>query len=96
MVLPDAQISAIFEEIPQLVILHATRQQLQHEGIDNVDYLFDSDKCTPKQVADNLRRPGGQSTNRNTIFIEGETIPNPPFAFGSKSQMNLLAACNLI
>ena len=59
MVLTGAKITSFFEEITQVAISHETRIKLQEEGIDDIDDIADFDKYTLKQVADNLRRPGG-------------------------------------
>jgi hypothetical protein len=60
MVLTAAQTTAFFELPAQMAIAHDMRSQLQQEGIDNVVDLADFEKDTLKQVADNLRRPGGR------------------------------------
>ena len=79
-----------------MAIPAATRIQLQEEGIDTVNDLVDFDKDTLKQVADNLRRPGGRVPDPDPGAAAGATIPTPLFVFGAKSQMRLLAACDLV
>jgi hypothetical protein len=96
MVLTAAQITAFFESPAGMPIPHETRIQLQEEGIDDVGDLVDFDKETLKQVADNLRRPGGRVPNPDPGAAAGAMIPTPPFVFGAKSQMRLLAACDLV
>jgi hypothetical protein len=96
MVLTAAQITVFFESPAGMAIPHETRMQLQEEGIDDVSDLADFDKDTLKQVADNLRRPGGRVPNPDPGAVAGAMIPTPPFVFGAKSQMRLLAACDLI
>ena len=96
MVLTAAQITAFFELPAGMAIPHATRIQLQEEGIDDVGDLVDFDKETLKQVADNLRRPGGRVPNPDPGAPPGAMISTPPFVFGAKSQMRLLAACDLV
>ena len=59
MVLTANQTRAFFENGAQMAIPDATIVQLQAEGISTVDDLLDFDKETLKQVAYNLRRPGG-------------------------------------
>lgn len=96
MVLTVAQITAFFEQPDQMAIPGATRLQLQQEGIETVDDLVDFDKVTLKQVAENLRRPGGRVPDTDPGAAPGATIPTPAFVFGAKSQMRLLAACDLV
>ena len=96
MVLTAAQITAFFQQPGQMAIPPATRTQLQEEGIDTVLDLADFDKDTLKQVADNLRRPGGRVPDPDPGAAAGATIPTLTFVFGAKSQMRLLAACDLV
>jgi hypothetical protein len=96
MVLTAAQITAFFQQPGQMAIPPATRTQLREEGIDTVLDLADFDKDTLKQVADNLRRPGGRVPDPDPGAAAGATIPTPTFVFGAKSQMRLLAACDLV
>ena len=77
-------------------IPHATVQQLQQEGITTVDDLAEFDKDCMKQVAENLRRPGGRIPDPNPHAAPGATIPTPPFVFGAKSQKRLQVACDLV
>jgi hypothetical protein len=95
MVLTAAQTTAFFEQPAQMAIPHATRVQLQQEGIDHDVDLADFEKDTLKQVADNLRRPGGRVPDTDPGAAAGATILTPSFVFGAKSQMWLLAACDL-
>ncbi len=90
MVLTAAQITAFFQQPGQMAIPPATRTQLREEGIDTVLDLADFDKDTLKQVADNLRRPGGRVPEPDPGAAAGATIPTPTSVFGSKSQMRLL------
>ena len=73
-----------------------TMIQLRNEGINNVADLIDFNKDTLKQVADNLRRPGGRIPDPAANAAAGATIPTSPFIFGAKSQKRLLAACDLV
>jgi hypothetical protein len=100
MVLTAAQTTAFFENDDQMAIPHGTVVQLAQEGIDTVDDLLDFDKDSLKQVADNLRRPGGRipdplAGQPNGPPV-GATLPTPPFVFGAKSQKRLLVACDLV
>ena len=79
MVLTGAKITSFFEEITQVAISHETRIKLQEEGIDDIDDIADFDKYTLKQVADNLRRPGGWVPDPDTGATRGSTSPSPPF-----------------
>ena len=79
-----------------MAIPHATVLQVSHEGIDTVSDLAEFDKSPLKQIADNLRRPGGRIADPSPGAGAGATIPTPPFVFGAKSQMRMEVACNLI
>jgi hypothetical protein len=86
MVLTGAQMTSFFESNDQMGIPHSTVLQLQDEGISTVDDLSDFDKDTLKQVADNLRHPGGRIQDPTPGAVVGATIPTPPFVFGAMSQ----------
>ena len=58
-------------------------------GISGVDDLADFDKDSLKQLADNLRRPGGCIPDPNPAAVAGATIPTPAFVFGAKSQASV-------
>ena len=96
MVLTYAKFVAFFEDDDQMEIPETMRIQIQQKGIDNPSNIdnFDKDKFT--QGATNLRHPGGRipvpDPNTSTVG----TILEPPFIYGSKFQMRLLATCNLL
>ena len=69
MVLTVAQMTTFFEHVEQMGIPHATVVQLQSKGIDVVTDLADFDKDSLQQLADNLRRPGGQVPDPNPTWI---------------------------
>lgn len=96
MVLTNAQIAAFFEQANNMALPNATVVQLQAEGIDDPEDLTDFDKDSMKQVAENLRNPGGRIPNPDPGAAPGSTIPRPLFVFGAKSQKRLLEACDLI
>ena len=77
-------------------IPRATVTQLANEGIVTVEDLEDFDGESIKQIANNLRRPGGRVRDPTPGAARGATIPTPPFVFRSKSQMRLEVATNLI
>ena len=79
-----------------MAIPHDTVVELNNEGIVTVEDLADFDRESLKQVADNLRRPGGRIPDPTPGATRGATIPKPPFVFGSKSQTRLGVACQLI
>ena len=79
-----------------MAIPHATVIQLQQEGISQVSDLADFDKSAILQITENLRKPGDRIPNPDPGADPGATIPRPPFVFGAKSQMRVLAACDLI
>ena len=96
MVLTNAQITAFFEDADQMAIPAETRAQMINEGIQAVEDLVDFDKEALKQVASNLRRPGGRVADPNPGADPGATIPIPAFIFGAKSQLRLSAAADLL
>ena len=74
----------------------ATFAPLAGEGITNPEDLPDFDKDSLRQVAENLRNPGGKIPNPDPNAPLGATIARPPFVFGAKSQKRLLEACDII
>ena len=60
MVLTNAQIQNFFEHNANMAFEVDTINQLTFEGINNPSDLADFDKETMKQVADNMRNPGGR------------------------------------
>ena len=77
-------------------ILNATVVQLANEGIATVADLLDFDKESLRQIADNLRRPGGRVPDPTPGAPSGVSIPQPPYVFGAKLQMRLEVACKLV
>ena len=74
----------------------ATVTQLGNEGIVSVSDLAEFTEDSIKHIAENLRRPTGRVADPDPNAAEGATIPQPPFTFGAKSQMRLVAAADLI
>ena len=60
MVLTNAQKTSFFEDALKMSIPHATVVELANEGIKEPSDLSEFDTSTIKQIADNLRRPGGR------------------------------------
>ena len=58
--------------------------------------IFDFDKDTIQQVADNLQRPGGRIPDPTSKKLTGATILIPHFFLGEKSQKQLLTACDIV
>lgn len=96
MVLTAAQTAAFFGDAAQMGLPAATIAQLANEGIVAVDDLADFDKSTLKQLAENLRRPGGRVPDPDPNAPAGATIPTPSFVFGAKSQKRISVACDLV
>lgn len=96
MVLTAAETTAFFEAADQMNLPPATRAQLATEGIVEVSDLAEFNETSLKQLADNLRRPGGRIPDPNDNAVPGATIPTPPFIFGAKSQKRLLVATDLM
>ena len=89
--------TAFFTEAAQMGLTDATRAQIATEGIVVVDDLQDFDKETFRQLADNLRRPGGRVLHPDAAQAAlGVTIPTPPFVFGAGSQKRLTVMANLV
>lgn len=99
-----AQTLLFFEANDQMAIPPRTLAQLRNEGIHTVDDLSEFDKDTLKQIADNLRRPGGRVQDPNYVQPDPmpdpppavPTVATPPFIFGAKSQKPLQVACELV
>ena len=96
MVLTAAQTTAFFHDGDQMGIPQATVAQLQIEGVMTISDLADFEKETLQQMADNLRKPGGQVPDPNPAAAAGATILTPPFVFSAKSQHHLTVACELV
>ena len=96
MVLTANQVTTFFRDNAQTGIPNATVIQLQAEGITTVSDLVDFNKETLKQVADNLRRPGGRVPDPTVNAAAGATIATPAFVFGAKSQKRLQSACDIV
>ena len=74
-------------------IPQATVNRMQQEGITSVDDLIDFDDKSIKQLAENMRKPGGHVPDPAG---GGGMIPTPPFPFGIRSQKRLIVACELV
>ena len=96
MVLTNAQTTAFFDDADQMAIPAATRAQMVNDGAQAVEDLVEFNKEALKQVASNLRRPGGRVSDPNPGADPGATIPTPSFVFGAKSQLRLSAAADLL
>ena len=79
-----------------MAILNDTRIQLQQEGIEHLSDLLDFDKEALRQIAENLRRPGGRVPNPDPTTARGDTILTLLFVFGVKSQIHLRAATHIM
>ena len=95
MPLTNAQTVAFFTNGAQMGIPANTFAQLENEGITTPNDLIDFDDTALKQLAENLRRPGGQVPIDPADPAAG-MVNTPPFVFGAKSQKRLSVACNLV
>eukprot|EP00957_Ditylum_brightwellii_P100074 7626641-Ditylum_brightwellii.AAC.1 len=72
--------------------------QLGQEGIKKIEDLAEFSKDNWKQVAENLKRPGGQM--RNLDKEQGNnnpsTIPQTPYPFGVRTRKRLQEASELM
>ena len=96
MVLSVTQTNAFMENGDQMGITHDTVKQLQKEGISVVADLIEFDKSTINQIAANIRRPAGRTTDPTPWAAPGETIHTPHFEFGEKLQKSLVVAAQLL
>ena len=96
MVFTAAQTTSFFEDADQMALEQNTHIELSNQGIDNVDDLKEFDKESLKMVADSLSNPGGRVPNPDPAAPAGSTIPRPPFVFGAKSRLRLIAACDTV
>ena len=96
MVLTDNQVRALFQADNQMAIPVATIVKLVQEEIEHQDHLQDFDKDSLKDVANNIRNPGGRIPHPDTNAQENATISTPHFVFGAKSQKKMLEACELV
>ena len=88
--------TTFFKHQEQMGIPHDTVVQLQQEGVTGIADLTNFDKESLKQLANNLRRPGGWVPDPNPTAVAGAMIPAPAFIFGAKSQARLSVACDLV
>ena len=96
MVLTDAQITAFFEDDSQMVITEVTGIQLHQEGSNKPINIVEFDKDIFKQVANNLRHPGGRIPDPDPNSDTGATIMMTPFIFLANSYIPILTACNML
>eukprot|EP00957_Ditylum_brightwellii_P076898 5845114-Ditylum_brightwellii.AAC.1 len=75
-----------------------TLVQVSHEGIKKVEDLAEFSKESWKQVADNLKRPGGWMTNLDKEPGDGNplTVAQTLYPFGVRTQKRLLEASELM
>ena len=92
MVLTANQVRAFFHADKQMAIPVVTIVQLVQEGIEHPDDLQDFDKDSLKDVANNLRNPGGRIHHTYPNAQANVTISTRPFVFGVKSQKRMLEA----
>eukprot|EP00957_Ditylum_brightwellii_P018757 1410149-Ditylum_brightwellii.AAC.1 len=72
-------------------------EELGKEGIKEVEDLVEFAKKTWKQVADNLKHPGGQIKNLDSRANKNHVmVPQTPYLFGAKTQKRLLKASKLM
>ena len=96
MVLRANQVRAFFHADNQMEISVVTIVQLVQEGIEHPEDLQDFDKDSLKDVANNLRNPGGRIPHRDPNAQANATISTPYVVFGVKSQKRMLEACDLV
>ena len=75
---------------------HNTRVQLQYKDIKDASNLVDFTDEAMAMINQSLRRPGGRTQDPDPNTTSGATIPTPPFMLGAKSQMHIIAACDIM
>ena len=96
MVLTNTQTMTFFTGTNQMAIPAATVTQLAQEGVGVVGDLEEFSESNLKQIAENLKRPGGRVPDPAAGASQGATIPTPPFIFGVKSLMRLTVASKIV
>ena len=83
-----------FTSTEQMEVRKETLILLTHEGIKKVEDLAEFSKENWKQVAENLKRPGGRMANPDKEPGDNNpsTIAQTPYPFGVKTQKRLLEA----
>eukprot|EP00957_Ditylum_brightwellii_P036802 2787156-Ditylum_brightwellii.AAC.1 len=78
-------------------VIKETLTQSGLEGIKKVEDLTEFSKENWKQVAENLKRPGGQMKNSDKVQGDknASTIPKTPYPFGVRTQKRLQEASEL-
>eukprot|EP00957_Ditylum_brightwellii_P085223 6480812-Ditylum_brightwellii.AAC.1 len=73
-----------FTNAKQMEVMKETLTQLGHEGIKKVEDLAEFSKDNWKQVAENLKRPGGRMKNPDKEHgnKNPSTIAQTPYPFG--------------
>ena len=93
MVLTANQLIHFFEDEDQMGIPRPTRLQIREEGIRTVEDLEDFDDNFLKQLATNLKKPGGRIADPAN---PGQTIPAEAFSYPTKLQKRMAVACKLV
>ena len=83
MPLTAGQTTSFFTNAGQMALVAATRNQIQVEGITQVEDLAELDDKSFDQLVANLRKPAGRVPDPAN---PGSTMPTPAFSFGVKSQ----------
>eukprot|EP00957_Ditylum_brightwellii_P140884 10731745-Ditylum_brightwellii.AAC.1 len=91
------QTTFFFTNTKQMKVTKETLAQLGLEGIKKVGDLAKFSKDNWKQVAENLKRPGGQMRNPDKVHGNNNpsTIPQTPYPFGVRTQKRLQEALEL-
>eukprot|EP00957_Ditylum_brightwellii_P053781 4073760-Ditylum_brightwellii.AAC.1 len=78
------QTTFFFTNAKHLEVTKGTLAQLGHEGIKKVEDLTEFSKDNWKQVAENLKRPGGRMKNPDKEHSNNNPsmIPQTPYPFG--------------
>ena len=93
MALANRQTTQFFTEETQMVMVAATHERLQEEGIAMADDSAEFHPEDIEQVDKTLRKPVGCIVDPDN---DNAMIPTPPFQFGACSIEQLPKPCHLV
>eukprot|EP00957_Ditylum_brightwellii_P158997 12101843-Ditylum_brightwellii.AAC.1 len=94
--LNKTQTNTFFMSSKQMEVTKETLAQLGKEGIKDVEDLAEFSKEIWKQVAENLKHPGGWMKNPDREINQNHSaVPQTLYLFGARTQKRLLEASEL-
>eukprot|EP00957_Ditylum_brightwellii_P094087 7163172-Ditylum_brightwellii.AAC.1 len=90
--LTKSQTNTFFASSKQMEVAKETLAQLGKEGIEELEDLAEFSEEICKQVAENLKCPGGRMKNPNKKKDNNNlaTVPQTLYLFGARTQKRLL------